>query len=130
MKKSAKVTLTVVAVVGLASCGRRRYDPCESTYFDSAACQEAVRGGGYYWGGSWFPMTYHYPYPYYFDSYQTYVRRGGRVTTAPAGSYARPADGGKRFGTGGAGASGTSSPGSGVTRGGFGSTGSGSSSGS
>ena len=108
MKKSAKVTLTVVATVGLASCGRGRRDPCEPAYFDEVACQEAVSNGGYYWGGSWYPMLYHYPYPYYFDSYRTFVSRGGRVVSAPMGSYARPA---------GAPASG------GVERGGFGSTG-------
>ena len=109
MKKSAKVTLTVVAAVGLASCGRSRRDPCESAYFNEAACQDAVRSGGYYWGGSWYPMTYHYPYPYYYDHYRTYVGNGGRVYSAPSGSYYR--------------GSGTSSPG--VTRGGFGSTGAG-----
>ena len=65
MKRSTQVTLTVVAVMGLASCARRR-DPCESQYFNDMACQEAVRSGGYYWGGSWYPMTYHYPYPYYY----------------------------------------------------------------
>jgi hypothetical protein len=79
------------------------------------ACQDAVRSGGYYYGGSWYPMVYRYPYPYYYDSYRTYVSRGGRVVAAPAGSYARP---------GGS----TSSPG--VTHGGFGSTGAGHASGS
>ena len=87
MKKSAKVTLTVVAVVGLASCGRRRMDPCEASYFNQQACQEAIDSGGYYWRGSWFPMVYHYPYPYYFDSYRGYVSHGGRVYTAPSGAY-------------------------------------------
>ena len=101
MKKSARVTLTVVAAVGLASCGRSRRDPCDQTSFNEMACQDAVRSGGYYYGGTWFPMMYRYPYPYYYDSYRTYVSRGGRVATAPAGSYARP----------------------GVTTGGFGSTG-------
>ena len=114
MKKSAKVTLTVVAAVGLASCGRSRRDPCDQGSFSEMACQDAVRSGGYYYGGSWFPMMYRYPYPYYYDSYRTYTSHGGRVVTAPAGSYARP---------GGA----TSSPG--VEHGGFGSTGAGHSSG-
>src|SRR5882724_13011142 len=90
MKKSAQVTLTIVAAVGLASCGRRRMDPCESASFNQQACQEAIDRGGYYWGGSWFPMMYHYPYPYYYDSYRGYVSRGGRVYAAPAGSYGRP----------------------------------------
>jgi len=108
MKKSARVTLTVVAAVGLASCGRSRRDPCGQESFNEMACQDAVRSGGYYYGGSWIPMVYSYPYPYYYDHYRTYVSSGGRVVAAPAGSYARP---------GGA----TSSPG--VERGGFGSTG-------
>jgi hypothetical protein len=104
MKKSAKVTLTVVATIGLASCGRGRRDPCEPAYFNELACQEAVSRGGYYWGGSWYPMTYSYPYPYYYDSYHTYVVRGGSVSAAPVGSYSAPS-------------------GSSVQRGGFGSTG-------
>ena len=108
MKKSTKVTLTLVATVGLAACSRR-HDPCEAAYFNELACRDAVSNGGYYWGGSWYPTVYHYPYPYYYDSYHTYVSRGGRVYGTPAGSYAKPA--------------GASS--SGVERGGFGSTGSG-----
>ena len=118
MKKSTKVTLTVVAAMGLASCGRSHRDPCQSESFNEMACQDAVRSGGYYWGGSWYPMSYHYPYPYYYDHYRTHVSSGGRVFTSPSGSYARPGTGG---GT-------TSSPG--VTRGGFGSTGAGHSAGS
>ena len=113
MRKSAKVTLTVVAVVGLASCGRKRMDPCQSASFNEQACQQAVRDGGYYWGGSWYPMTYSHPYPYYYDSYRGYMSHGGRVYSAPSSSYSRP--------------SGSSS--SSVTRGGFGSTGSGHSAG-
>ncbi len=104
MKKSSKVTLTVVSVVALAACSRRR-DPCESSYFEATACADAIRGGGYYYGGTWYPMTYRNPYPYYFDSYRDYVSRGGVVRSAPRGSY---------------------SPGpaaSGTTHGGFGSTG-------
>ncbi len=111
MKKSSKVTLTVVAAMGLASCGRSRRDPCDQASFNEMACQDAVRGGGYYYGGSWYPMTYHYPYPYYFDHYRTYVGSGGSMIAVPAGSYARPGGGA------------TSSPG--VERGGFGSTGAG-----
>jgi hypothetical protein len=112
MKKSAKVTLTAVAAMALVSCGRSRRDPCDQSSFNEMACQDAVRSGGYYYGGSWFPMVYHYPYPYYYDSYRTYVSRGGRVYSSPSGSYARP------------------SSSSGVTRGGFGSTGASHSSGS
>lgn len=119
MKRSTKVTLTVVAAMGLAGC-TRHYDPCEASYFDAAACNDAVIGGRYWWHGSWYPMRYRYAYPYYYDSYQRHVASGGRVYGAPAGTYARPANPGpgKQFGTGGA----SRSSGS-VTRGGFGSTG-------
>ena len=116
MKKSAQVTLTVVAAVALASCGRSRRDPCDRAGFDEFACRDAVQSGGYYWGGAWYPMSYSYPYPYYYDSYRTYVSTGGRVSTAPAGTYARPA--------------GVSASPGGVERGGFGSTGAAHSSGS
>ena len=111
MKKSTKVTLTAVTAMALASCGRSRRDPCEQASFNEMACQEAVRSGGYHYGGTWYPMVYHYPYPYHYDTYRTYVSRGGRVNAAPSSSYARPSS-------------------SGVTRGGFGSTGSSHSSGS
>src|SRR5260370_23738199 len=111
MKKSSKVTLTIVAVVGLASCGRSRRDPCDSPYYNDLACQDAIRSGGYYWGGSWVPMRYSYPYPYYYDHYRGYVGSGGRVYSTPYSTYARPGSSGAT----------TSSPG--VPRGGFGSTG-------
>lgn len=109
MKKSAQVTLTVVATIGMAACSRQRVDPCQPQAFNDQACQDAVHSGGYYWRGTWFPMTYGYPYPYYYDSYRRYTSTGGAVTTLPAGSYARP-------GGGGSGAAG-------VERGGFGATG-------
>jgi len=101
MKKSTKVTLTVVAAAALAACSRRHPDPCEAATFNEQACQNAVHSGGYYYGGAWYPMTYHYPYPYYYDSYRTYVSHGGKVTSVPPASY----------GSGG------------VDRGGFGATG-------
>ena len=106
MKKSAKVTLTVLTAVGMAACSRQHMDPCQQGSFNEQACDEAVRSGGYYWNGGWVPMTYHYPYPYYYDSYRSYVSRGGSVAPAVAGAYAHP-----------------SSPG--VSRGGFGSIGAG-----
>ncbi len=106
MKKSARVTLTVVAVVGMAACSRQRRDPCDAASFSEQACQDAIRNGGYYWNGSWMPMAYHYPFPYYYDSYRRHIGSGGAVHAAPAGSYSRPSS-------------------SGVVRGGFGSTGGG-----
>jgi hypothetical protein len=115
MKKSAKVTIAAVAAMGLAMCGRRHPDPCVAGTFNEIACQDAVRSGGYYWQGSWFPMMYNYPYPYYYDSYRRHVSSGGAVVSAPGQSYGRPS------------ASAPGAPGgsSGVERGGFGSTGSG-----
>lgn len=104
MRKSARVTVTLVAAVALAGCGRRRVDPCEAATFNEQACQDAVRAGGYYWGGTWYPMQYYRPYPFYYDRYHTYVSSGGAVTAAPAGSY-------------------SSRPGSSVVRGGFGANG-------
>ena len=111
MKKSAHVTLMSVAVMGLAACGRHRADPCEAATFNEQACQQAVRDGGYYWNGSWFPIVYHYPYPYYYDSYRRYSSSGHAVVPAPAGAYGHPAAGAPAAG--------------GVERGGFGSTGAG-----
>jgi hypothetical protein len=113
MRKSTKVTLTVVAVVGLSSCARRRPDPCQSANFNAVACQQAIQNGGYYFNGSWVTTSYHYPFPYYYDSYRGYMSSGGSVSSAPDSSYSRPAG----------------APASGVERGGFGSTGSGSSDG-
>ena len=103
MKKSAQVGLTVVAVVGLASCGGRHPDPCEAATFNEQACREAVKGGGYYFNGSWFPVQYHYPYPYYYDSYRGYVSSGGVVQSDPAVSYSSAGVERGGFGTTGAG---------------------------
>ena len=111
MKKSAKVTLTAVAAMGLAACGRRHPDPCEAATFNEQACQQAVQSGGYYWQGSWYPLVYHYPYPFYYDSYRRRVSSGAAVVAAPADAYSHPA---------------ASAPAAtGVVRGGFGSTGAG-----
>jgi len=113
MKRSSQVTLTVVAAIGLAGCGRR-YDPCDERSFDAVACGDAIRGGGYYWNGSWVPMTYSHPYPYYYDAYRVRVSRGDPVVSVPGKTYGRPAGGADAGHSGGT-----------VTRGGFGSTGAG-----
>ena len=109
MKRSSKVTLTVVAMMGLAACSRRR-DPCESQYFNELACQEAVRGGGYYYHDVWYRTSYGYPYSYYYNSYHTHVLMGHSSHSVPYSSYTHSS-------------SSSSSSGS-VSRGGFGSTGS------
>jgi hypothetical protein len=111
MKKSAKVTLTVVAAVGLASCARKHPDPCEAATFDEQACADAVRNGGYHYQGRWFPMVYHFPYPYYYDSYRSFTAAGGVGRTEPKGAYEH------------AGAKPATHAAPGVERGGFGSSG-------
>lgn len=104
MRKPVRVTLTVVAAVALAGCARRRVDPCEAATFNEMACQQAVSGGGYYWGGSWYPMRYSHPYPFYYDHYHSFVSRGGTVISAPGVSYARPSGSVVRGGFGSIGA--------------------------
>jgi hypothetical protein len=69
--------------------------------FNNQACQQAVASSGYYYNGSWFPVQYHHPYPYYYDSYVGYVSSGGVVESDPTTSYSS----------------------AGVERGGFGATG-------
>jgi hypothetical protein len=108
MKKSAQVTLTVVVAIALAGCGRH-YDPCDPGTFNQFACQEAVQQGGYYYRGNWYRSSYSHAYPYYYDHYHSYVSHGGSVHSYSSGSYSHP---------------------SGISRGGFGSTGSHGSSGS
>jgi hypothetical protein len=49
-------------------------------------------------------MSYSHPYPYYYDSYHTYVSRGGTVISAPGASYSGPASGVERGGFGASGA--------------------------
>ena len=107
MKKSSQVTLTVVAAIGLAGCRRTPVDPCQAATFNAEACQEAVHGGGYYYGGHWYPSYYSHPYSYYYNGYHSHLLRGGTVNSASSGSYARPSSGS-------------------IARGGFGSTGRGS----
>jgi hypothetical protein len=105
VKKSSKVTLTLMAALGAAGCGHRGVDPCDAATYNDAACLQAVKDGGYYWGGSWVPRTYYQPYSYYHDSYGAFVDGGGAEKAAPAGAYSSSGD-----------------P-AGVTRGGFGETG-------
>ena len=102
MKKSAQVTLTILAAAVMAGCGRH-YDPCDAASFNEPACQDAIRQGGYYYNGRWYSTRYGHPYPYYYDSYHTYVSHGG--SSHSYGSYSHPSS-------------------AGVSRGGFGSTGS------
>ncbi len=111
MKKSSLIRLTVVAAVGLGAQAADRPEPCASANFDEHACQTAVQQGGYCWNGRWVRMKYHYPYPYYYDSYVDYLATLGplnQVTfgacTSTAGHSFFGAHGGTRAGFGSTGA--------------------------
>lgn len=103
MKKPQRITLTLVAAAAMVACSRRGPDPCQPAAFNEQACQDAVHAGGYYWQGSWFPLTYSHPYPYYYDSYHRYVSTGGTVVAQPGQSYGRPAGSVERGGFGSSG---------------------------
>jgi hypothetical protein len=111
MKKSSAVRLTVVAAVGIAAHAQPRPDPCTAATFNEQACSAAVQNRGYCWNGQWVKLKYHFPYPYYFDSYLDYVSSGGIIDSATFGTCGAP----HRFFTGT----------HGFTRAGFGSSGAG-----
>ena len=91
MKRSASVSLTVVAAVSMAARGQQRLDPCAAASFNEQACQAAIQSRGYCWNGRWVPLKYHYPFPYYYDAYQDYAANGGVVNAAVVGSCGPPA---------------------------------------
>jgi hypothetical protein len=82
MKKSARVTLTLVATIGCAY-SQQPADPCSARSFNPAVCQTAVKRHGYCDGTAWVPRTYQ-GYPYYYDIYQAYTATGGIVIQAPS----------------------------------------------
>lgn len=113
-KKSARVVLTVAAAMSMAARGQLAPDPCDAGTFNVKACKVAVQHQGYCDGSNFVPMTYSQPYPNYYDSYQAYLSNGGVAMAAEAGNcWHRGIFGG---------AHGSSH---GITRGGFGGTGSG-----
>ncbi|HYW47077.1 MAG TPA: hypothetical protein VE959_29695 [Bryobacteraceae bacterium] len=89
MKKSARVTLTVVAAVGWAARAQQAPNPCEPANFNGKACQAAVKNHGYCSGGAWVPQQYQ-KYPYYYGLYQAYASAAGVVTAAPVEACRRP----------------------------------------
>jgi hypothetical protein len=80
--KSAHVTLTIVAAMGMAARAQQRQDPCSAFAFSETACKASMQQGGYCSEGAWVGATYHEQYPYYYDVYRTYVSAGGAVTPA------------------------------------------------
>ncbi len=89
VKRSARVILTVAAAVSVAR-GQQSLGPCEATAFSAKVCKTAIHHKGYCAGGNWVPMTYAQAYPYYYDSYQTYMAGGGQVTAAAVENCSRP----------------------------------------
>lgn len=82
VKKSAAVTLTVVATMGIAARAQGP-DPCDAASFSPKACQRAIHRRGYCEQGTWLPMSYPQHYPYYYDLYQNFVSNGGVVNGVP-----------------------------------------------
>jgi len=91
VKKSATVTLTLVAAMGVAARTVPRPDPCAPGAFNELACQAAVQNQGYCWGGRWVRLEYHYPFPYYYDLYREFLAAGGIAVPAATGACAQPA---------------------------------------
>ena len=113
MKRSGKIEIALVAGLAMSGCGRKAYDPCAPQNFNEAACQDAVNHNGYYYGGRWYSHSYPGGYSWYYNGYNSYVRRGGSVTTVPSSEWTGP---------GTSDPSGARSTGSGVSRGIFGSS--------
>jgi hypothetical protein len=82
MKKSARVTLTVLAGIGCAAHAQQASNPCTPGSFNSAACQTAVKLHGYCDGGAWVRQQFQ-KYPYYYGLYRTYSSAGGVVNPTP-----------------------------------------------
>src|SRR5579863_10014187 len=93
VKRSARVILTVAAAMSVAARGQQSLGPCETTAFNAKVCKIAIHHKGYCSGGNWVPMTYAQAYPYYYDSYQTYMADGGQVTAAAVENCSRPRGG-------------------------------------
>jgi hypothetical protein len=89
MKKSARVTLTVVAAVGCAARAQQAPNPCLPANFNQNACQSALKSHGYCSGSAWVPQQYR-KYPYYYGIYQAYTSAGGVATPAAVETCRRP----------------------------------------
>jgi hypothetical protein len=109
MRKSSAVRLTIVAAIGMAAHAQSRLEPCASSTFNEAACEAAVKDNGYCWNGKWVRLQYHYPFPYYYDSYYQFLGQGGVPYPMATGNCRAPhgaaAHGVSRAGFGHSGAS-------------------------
>lgn len=98
MKKSARVTLTILAGVGYAAHAQSS-NPCVPGSFNPAACQRAVKLRGFCDGASWTPQKFQ-QYPYYYGLYAAYAAGGGAVDSLLPSNCRVPRGGG--FGAHGA----------------------------
>lgn len=94
MKKSANIQLLFLNSLMLSAVACQQsmppgVDPCFDQTFNQPACEAAVQNRGYHYHGSWVPMFYPNPYPFYLDRHNSYVARGGTVYSSPAFMYAR-----------------------------------------
>lgn len=105
MKKASSITLVLVPALWLMGCrnspsnntaqqstsksaaAQDPKDPCNSSYWDDTRCEEAVRRGGYHYGGTWWPMVYPYPFSLYRRNYEGFMRSGGVRTPVPTEQY-------------------------------------------
>ncbi len=81
MKKSARVSLTLVAAVACAARAQGP-DPCAAGTFSANACHSAIKSHGYWSGCTWVPQQYQ-KYPYYYNFFRAYASTGGLVAAAP-----------------------------------------------
>ena len=94
MKKSRSIQLTLLnsVVIGAATaCSNHQpvVDPCNTHTFNAPACQVAIQQHGYYYGGSFIPLVYAFPFLYYRSNANSYLAGGGQVYPAPMSSYSR-----------------------------------------
>jgi len=73
-------------MVGIASHAKGRPDPCAAASFDQQTCSAAIQNQGYCWDNRWVKLKYHYPFPYYYDSYLDFVQSGGVAGSASFGT--------------------------------------------
>jgi hypothetical protein len=88
MKRSAKVTLTLIAAMGLGERAESgvtgAIDPCDAATFNPKSCKTAVQTRRYCApDGQRLPVIYAQSYPYYYDQYQAHLTQGGAVNPAP-----------------------------------------------
>ena len=92
MKKSAGVTLTILAGVACTAQAQQSSNPCVPGSFNPAACRTAVKLHGFCDGGTWVTQRFQ-QYPYYYGLYSSYVAGGGPVDSPLPSSCRAPRGG-------------------------------------